>query len=147
RVEVMRPAVLVPAPPLAHLGAGAARELQRRLIAGRLDDRVIAGPEEGVIDQEDALLGARGDDHLLGAGPLVQRGDRRPNTLRAGRLGVSAPARQQPLMCVRLKLKQLRDRARLAVAAGEHEPGAVLVARVEALDPERADVHGVYYLL
>ena len=71
-VEIMSPAVLVAAPPLAHAGAGAARELQRRLIAGRLDDRVIAGPEEGVIEQEDAFLGARGDDHLLGAGALVQ---------------------------------------------------------------------------
>jgi hypothetical protein len=58
RVQIMRPAVFVPAPPLAHLGAGAARDLQCRLIAGRLDDHVIAGPRHGVVEQEDALLGA-----------------------------------------------------------------------------------------
>ena len=57
RVQIMRPAVFVPAPPLAHLSAGAARDLQCRLIAGRLDDHVIAGPEQGVVEQEDALLG------------------------------------------------------------------------------------------
>src|SRR5207247_9883613 len=131
--------------PRAPVGGGGPRGLQRRLVAWRLDDRVIAGPEEGVIDQEDALLGARGDDHLLGAGPLVQRGDRLPELGRAGRFGVSAPARQQPLVCVRLELKQLRDRARFAVAAGEHEPCAVLVPRVEALDPERAQLHDTYY--
>src|SRR6185312_11504189 len=44
RVQIMRPAVFVPAPPLAHFSAGAARDLQGRLIAGRLDDHVIAGP-------------------------------------------------------------------------------------------------------
>jgi hypothetical protein len=58
RVEIMRPAVFVPAPPLAHLGAGTARDLQCRLIAGRLDDHMIAGPQQGVVEQEDALLSA-----------------------------------------------------------------------------------------
>src|SRR5215469_17076672 len=106
---------------------------------------MIAGPEHGVIEQEDALLGARGDDHVLGAGRLVQRGDRLAERGRAGRLGVPAPLLQQPPVCVRLEVKQLRDRARLAVAAGEHEPRAVLVLRVEALDPERAQFHDVYY--
>lgn len=57
RVEIMRPAVFVPAPPLAHLSAGAARDLECRLIAGRLDDHVIAGPEQGMVEQEDSLLG------------------------------------------------------------------------------------------
>ena len=41
----------------------------------------------------------------------------------------------------RLELEQLRYRPRLTVAAREHEPGAVFVLSVEALNPERAQFH------
>jgi hypothetical protein len=45
-------------------------------------------------------------------------------------------------MGVWLEFEQFGDRPRLAVAAGEHEPGAVFVLRVEALNPERTQFHG-----
>src|SRR5580704_18471630 len=48
-------------------------------------------------------------------------------------------------MRVRLKLKQLTDRARLAVAARKHEPRAVLVPCVETLNTERTQFHDVQY--
>src|SRR5262249_21376931 len=44
-----------------------------------------------------------------------------------------------------LELEQFADLARLAVAARQHVPRAVLIPRVEALDPERAQVHGAQY--
>ena len=56
RVEVVRPAVGVRAAPVGHLGARRAGDRERRLVAGRLDDDVVAGPEERVVDDEDALL-------------------------------------------------------------------------------------------
>jgi len=58
RLRVVGPALLVAPVPGADLGAGAAGHLERRLVARRLDDRVIARPEQRVVEQEDALLGA-----------------------------------------------------------------------------------------
>ena len=145
RGESSVPAVGVPALPLAHLGAGAVRDLERRLVAGRLDDHVIAGLQQGVVEEEDALLGARGDDHLAGAGPLVERGYRLAEPGVTQRLGVPAPGFQQPLVRAGLEFQQVTHRARLAVAARQHVPRAVLIPCVEALDPERAQFHGAQY--
>ena len=66
RVEVMRPAVLVAALPEADLGAGAARDLDRRAVARRLHDGVIAGREQRVVGDEDALLGGGEREHVVG---------------------------------------------------------------------------------
>src|SRR5262249_4543074 len=84
-------------------------------------------------------------DDLIGAGPLVQRGDRLAEPGIAQRLGVPAPGSEQPLVPAGLEFQQVTHRARLAVAARQHVPGAVLIPRVEALDPERAQVHGAQY--
>ena len=65
RVEIVRPAVGRRAPPLRHLGAGRARDLERRLVARRLDDDVVAGLEQGVVGGEDALLRGRDDDDVV----------------------------------------------------------------------------------
>ena len=78
RVEIVRPAVGGGAAPLRHLGAGRARDLERRLVARRLDDDVVAGLEEGVVGGEDALLRGRHDDDVVRCGGLVDRRDRRP---------------------------------------------------------------------
>ena len=104
-------------------------------------DSEVAIEKGMAVKQEDALLGARGDDHLLRPGPLVQQGDRPAKLGAARRLGVPAPAFQQPLVGVWLELEQFRYRPRLTVAAREHEPGAVFVLSVEALNPERAQFH------
>src|SRR5262249_7885139 len=125
----------------ADVGAGAARDLERRLVARRLDDRVVAGGEQRVVEQEDALLGARGDDHVLGRYPGVDRGDRLAQLERPLGLRVAAPGGVEALLRVGLELEQLADRARLAVAAGQHVAGGELVARVEPLDPERLELH------
>src|SRR5882672_823256 len=51
----------------------------------------------------------------------------------------------QPPVRVGLKLEQRTDRARLAVAARQHEPRAVLIPCVETLNTERAQFHVVQY--
>ena len=71
--HVVAPVVLGAAAPFAHVGAGAARELQRGLVAGGLDDDVVAGPEQGVVQQEDPLLGAGRHQHVVGLEARVQR--------------------------------------------------------------------------
>src|SRR5581483_9280705 len=120
---------------------------QRRLITRRLDDDMITGLQQRVVEQEDAFLRARGGHHLLGTGPLVERGDSLAELGAARRLRVPAPGLEQLLRRAGLELEQRADRARLAVAARQHVPRAVLIPCVEALDPERAQLHDVKYPL
>jgi hypothetical protein len=44
---------------------------------------VIAGFQEGVMHEQDALLGARSYDHVVGTGALVQTRDRLAQLRRA----------------------------------------------------------------
>ena len=111
RFDVVRPAVLEAPVPTADLGAGAARQLQPRLVTRRLDDGVVAGVKQRVVEQEDPLLGAGDDDHLVRVDALVHRGDRLAELRRAGRLGVATPRLKQPRVGVGLELEQVRDRA------------------------------------
>ena len=141
-VEIVRPAVGVGAPPLVHGRTGRARERQRRLVAGRLDDRVVARTEDGVLDGEDPLLGGGERDHGLRRRALVERGDRGTELERARHLGVAEPHRLEALARIRLEREQIRDRHRLAVARREHELGRELVAVVPALDAEGRQLHG-----
>jgi hypothetical protein len=142
-VQVVRPAVLVAAAPLADLGAGAARDLERGLVAGRLHDRVVAGPEEAVVEGEDGLLGGVQHLDVVRADPLVQGRDRLAQPGCARGLGVAAPVLQQALLGAGLQGEEVADGPRLAVAAGEHVPGGELVARVVPLDLERTELHAL----
>ena len=145
RVEVVRPPVRRGPPPLGHLGAGRAGDLERRLVAGRLDDDVVAGLQERVVGEEDALLGGGDDNDIVGAGRLVDRGDRGAQLGRARRLRVAEPLGEKPLGRVRLEGEEVGDGDRLGVARGEHVRRRELVHGVVLLDPERRDLHGAMH--
>ena len=145
-VEVVRPAVGVGAPPLVHGRTGRARERQRRLVAGRLDHRVVARTEDGVLDGEYPLLGGGERDHGLRRSALVERGDRGTELERARHLGIAEPHRLETVARIRLEREEIRDRHRLAVARREHELGRELVAVVPALDAEGRQLHRAHRL-
>ena len=112
RVEIVGPAVGGRPSPLGHLGAGRERDLERRLVARRLDDDVVAGLEEGVVGDEDGLLGGRDDDDIVRLRGLVHRCDRGAQLGRARRLGVAEPLGEKPLARVGLEREQVGDRRR-----------------------------------
>ena len=141
RVEVMRPTVLVTALPHAHVRARAARQLDRGAVAGNLDDGVIAAVEQRVRGDEDALLGRRQREHLVGLDALVASCDRTAKLARAGHLGIPQPQAEQTGLGVGLERQQVGHGARLAVAAREHQLGTELPLLVEALDRKRRDPH------
>ncbi len=142
RVEVVSPAICGRPSPLGHLGTGGEGDLERRLVARCLDDDVVAGLEEGVVGDEDGLLGSRDDDDVVRLRGLVHRGDRGAQLGRARRLGVAEPLGEQPLARVGLEREQVGDGHGLGVARGEHERRSELVLGVVLLDPEGRDLHG-----
>ena len=108
RIEVVRPAVGVRAAPDVDGGAGRPRHGERRLVARHLDDGVVARPEEGGLDGEDALLGGGERDDRAGLRRRVEGCDRLAQLRRARNLGVSEPERREPLAGVGLEQQQLR---------------------------------------
>ena len=96
-----------------------------------------------MVGDEDALLGRRQRENVLGCRALVTGGNRHAQLLRAGHFGVAEAHREQPLLSLWLQRQQLGDGLGLAVAAGQHQLGAKLPALVVALDRERPDLHGL----
>jgi hypothetical protein len=94
-----------------------------------------------VVGGEDPLLSAREDEHVVRVDGAVRGGDRLPQRRRSGRLGVAAPELEQAVERLRLELQKFAHRSRLAVAARQHVLGGELVAKGEALDLERRDLH------
>ena len=141
-IEVVRPAVARRAPPLGHRRPGRARDLVRRLVAGRLDDDVIPRLEERVVGDEDPFLRRCDDDDLV----------RRPGFRRRERSRPGARVRQ-PTRCSRAAAPRSRSSAsgsrasrsavveRFGVARREHVRRRELVDGIVLLDPKRRDPH------
>ena len=145
RIEVVHPAVRERAAPLRHLRPRRAGKLERRLVAGRLDDHVIAGLQQGMVGREDAFLGGRDDDHVLGAEALVDRRDRAAQLGCPGRLGVPEPQSEEPCFRIGFEREQVGESDGFGVARGEHVRGGELVQRVVLLDAKRRQSHDTRY--
>jgi len=74
-VQVERPAALVLQRQQGDLGAGGARHLVQRLVAGSDHHDVVAGAEHAAERDEDGLLRAGADQHLVRADRAVRGGD------------------------------------------------------------------------
>ena len=137
----MRPAVARRAPPLGHRRSRGVGDLERRLVARRLDHHVIARLEERVVCDEDCFLRRRDNHDVVRRQGLVDRSNRGPQLWSTYRLGVAEPLRQDPLQGIGLEREQVGNRDRFGVARREHVRGRELVDGVVLLDPERCDLH------
>ncbi len=71
----MGPAVGSAAAPFGDGSTRAFGNGKSAFVAGRFDDGVILGGEEGVIEDEDGLFGGRKNDELIGVNLRVHGGE------------------------------------------------------------------------
>ena len=125
-----------PQGPGVHGATEGLRYLGERLVAGCVDDYVVAGREDGEAEIEDRLLGPGVHDDRLGIQTLVQPRQPGAEFGRPAGLGVAEPVVQVARFRPRLQGEEFACRHGLAVGAGEQKAGAELVLGEIALEGE-----------
>lgn len=116
-------------------------ESQSALIAGRFDDGVIVGSQEGVIEEENGFFSRGNDDELGELNLLVNGGKNFAKPGRAGRFGIATPMLQEGVMGASFEGEKLFDGLRFGVRGREQVLGREFILGHVLFDPEWRDLH------
>ena len=141
RGEIVRPAGFGFATPFANRGAGAFGNGKCTFVAGRFDNRVIAGSEKRLIEEEDGFFGGGDNDQLIRMNLFVDRGEDFAEPGRSGRLRVAAPVFQEGVVGAGFEGQKFLDGLRFCVGGRKQILDGEFVLAHVFFNAEGSDLH------
>jgi len=129
------------AAPLGDGGTGTFGDGESAFVAGRFDDGVILGSEQGVIEDEDSFFGGGKNDELIGMNLRVHGGENFAKPGSAGGFGVAAPVVEESVVGAGFEGEDFLDGLGLGVRGREQVPGREFVLAHVLFNAEGRDLH------
>ena len=142
--EIVSPIRIGRTSPLCHVGASRSRQLQRRFVAGCLDDNMIARLQERVICGEDSFFGCRDNDNVLRSGDFIDCGCSGAQFWSAFALRISKLLREESVCGVGFKCQNICNRNAFCITRRKQVGRSELVQCEVLLNTEWCDLHSTY---
>ena len=127
-----------------EVSASRARQLQRRFVAGCLDDNMIARLQERVIGGKDSFFGCRDNDNVLRSGGFIDRGCSGAQFWCAFALRISKLLREESVCGVGFKCQNICNRNAFCITRRKQVGRSELVQCEVLLNTEWCDLHSTY---
>ena len=136
----------IPAIPVGHLPgryftSDVFRHLEQRLVAGCLDNHMIACVQDGVHVDPDGFFRAGVNQHLIVRGVLVDAGNLGAQAGSTGAFGIAEPELMKILFRTWLEGQQLVNRPGLTIGTAQQVAGGEFMRGEEPLQLKRRWFH------